>query len=298
MEHRRLLAHPEAHHPFAGSDLPLRIGGHAALETLIGRLYDRIGADAVLRPFFGRDLTNEREAQTRFFAEWIGGDNHYSDRAYLPLKHRHDLLPITHAVAEQWLARFGDALGSVVSDVEARRAIHDKVSMLALALVNAGREPSELRARGHGTCLRYKPAIESLGLASRGDAAALRRLVKRAPDIFDSAPHAARLLHLAVLGGREAVVELLLDAGGNANTPSPIKPLILVTPLGTARAKRRAKIEALLLARGAKGDIFTHACTHEDPRSREPLLAGYGEIDHPDSGAALRLYTLYHRVVM
>lgn len=39
-------------------------------------------------------------------------------------------------------------------------------------------------------------------------------------------------------------------------------------------------------------------CTHEDPRSREPLLAGYGEIEHPDSGGALRLYTLYHRVVM
>jgi aminoglycoside phosphotransferase (APT) family kinase protein len=39
-------------------------------------------------------------------------------------------------------------------------------------------------------------------------------------------------------------------------------------------------------------------CTHEDPRSREPLLAGYGEIDHPDREAALRLYTLYHRVVM
>ena len=39
-------------------------------------------------------------------------------------------------------------------------------------------------------------------------------------------------------------------------------------------------------------------CTHEDPHSREPLFAGYGEIDHPDSAAALRLYTLYHRVVM
>jgi aminoglycoside phosphotransferase (APT) family kinase protein len=39
-------------------------------------------------------------------------------------------------------------------------------------------------------------------------------------------------------------------------------------------------------------------CTHEDPRSREPLLAGYGEIDHPDPEEALWLYTLFHRVVM
>jgi Ser/Thr protein kinase RdoA (MazF antagonist) len=39
-------------------------------------------------------------------------------------------------------------------------------------------------------------------------------------------------------------------------------------------------------------------CTHEDPSSREPLLAGYGEIDHPDPEEALWLYTLFHRVVM
>jgi aminoglycoside phosphotransferase (APT) family kinase protein len=37
-------------------------------------------------------------------------------------------------------------------------------------------------------------------------------------------------------------------------------------------------------------------CTHEDPSSREPLLAGYGEINHPEQ--ALWLYTLFHRVVM
>jgi Ser/Thr protein kinase RdoA (MazF antagonist) len=39
-------------------------------------------------------------------------------------------------------------------------------------------------------------------------------------------------------------------------------------------------------------------CAHEDPRSREPLLAGYGEIDHPAPAEALWLYTLFHRVVM
>ena len=39
-------------------------------------------------------------------------------------------------------------------------------------------------------------------------------------------------------------------------------------------------------------------CTHEDPRSRQPLLAGYGAIDHPDPEQALWLYTLFHRVTM
>jgi truncated hemoglobin YjbI/ankyrin repeat protein len=295
MEHRRLLAHPEAHRPFVGSDLLQRIGGHAALEKLIDRLYDRIDADAVLRPLFGRDLINEREAQKRFFAEWLGGDSSYSDRAYLPLKHRHDLLPITRALAEQWLAHFRDALDPVVSDVEARRAIHDKVSILAMALVNEEQEPSELRARPHGTCLRYKPAIESITLARRGDTAALRRLVKRAPDILDSAPHAAHLLQLAVLGGRELVVEFLLDAGVNLNTPSPIKPLIFVTPLGAARTKRRTKIEALLLARGAKEDIFTHAFLGDLDRLQEDIARGSVQVIDP-AVDALQVTPVHHAV--
>jgi Ser/Thr protein kinase RdoA (MazF antagonist) len=39
-------------------------------------------------------------------------------------------------------------------------------------------------------------------------------------------------------------------------------------------------------------------CAHEDPRSREPVLAGYGKINHPDPEEALWLYTLFHRVSM
>ncbi len=45
MEHRRFLAHPEAHRPFAGGDLLQRIGGRTAVGLLIDRLYDRIGTD-------------------------------------------------------------------------------------------------------------------------------------------------------------------------------------------------------------------------------------------------------------
>src|SRR5262249_37299103 len=152
-----------------------------------------------------------------------------------------------------------EALDSAVSDVEARRAIADKVHVLAMALVNEGTQPSALRARPHGTCLRYEPAIEAIGLVRRGDAAELRRLVECAPDVLSSAPHAAHLLQLAVLGGRKGVVASLLDAGVDVNKPAPIEPLIFVTPLCAARRKRRSEIEGLLLARGAMEDIFTHA---------------------------------------
>jgi len=37
---------------------------------------------------------------------------------------------------------------------------------------------------------------------------------------------------------------------------------------------------------------------HEDPRSRQPLLDGYGPIGHPEPERALWLYTLFHRASM
>jgi hypothetical protein len=37
---------------------------------------------------------------------------------------------------------------------------------------------------------------------------------------------------------------------------------------------------------------------HEDARSHQPLLEGYGPIDHPEPERAMWLYTLFHRVSM
>src|SRR5215470_9312621 len=155
MDHRRFLARPDAHRPFAGGEMLARAGGPAAVETLVDRLYDRIDADGALRPLFGRDLTGERSAQKRFFTEWLGGEGVYSDQAHVPLAHRHDLLPITRALAGKWLAHFAAALEVAVADEGARRAIHDRTRVLAMVLVNEGEPPSALREHPHGTCLRY-----------------------------------------------------------------------------------------------------------------------------------------------
>jgi truncated hemoglobin YjbI/ankyrin repeat protein len=260
MEHRRFLTHAEAHRPFVGSDFFTRIGGRPTIEALIDGLYDGIEVDTALRPLFGRDLQNEREGQKRFFTEWLGGRGEYSDRAHSPIKHRHDLVPITRALARKWLVHFRQSLDRVVTDVAAREAIFEKASVLAMALVNENGPPSALRVESHGSCLRYAPAVEALAVARRGDAAALRRLLRRAPDILFSATLAARLLQIATFAGRRAVVEALLASGVDGNKPSSAdESLVFLTPLCAARAKHRKEIETLLLRHGAKEDIFTHA---------------------------------------
>jgi hypothetical protein len=82
------------------------------------------------------------------------------------------------------VAHFRNALNIAVADIDARRVIYEKVRALGLALVNESKPHTALRARSHGTCLRYKPAVESIELARRGNAAALRELLAHAPDIY------------------------------------------------------------------------------------------------------------------
>jgi hypothetical protein len=145
--------------------------------------------------------------------------------------------------------------------------------------------------------LRHGPAIESLGLARRGDAAKLRALLRHAPEVLASAPHAATLLHLAALAGRAAVVELLLRSGVDVNKPSPIETLIFVTPLCAARAKRRKEIELLLVRHGGKEDIFTHAFLGDLGRLQEDLVREPSSSQTVDPAVdALEITPIHHTV--
>jgi hypothetical protein len=100
-----------------------------------------------------------------------------------------------------------------------------------------------------------------------------------------------------VLGGRQTVVEFLLDAGVDVNKPSPIAPLIMVTPLCAARMKRRGAIEALLLRRGAKEDIFTHAFLGELDRLHEDIGRDARAVQAIDPAVdALQITPVHHAV--
>ncbi|HEX4540727.1 MAG TPA: hypothetical protein VH112_10820, partial [Acidimicrobiales bacterium] len=80
--HRRFLDLEPGLRPLEDRALFDRIGGQGTVDRLVDSLYDRFEADAVIRPFFGRDLANGRNRQKRFFAEWLGGPPRYSNSAW------------------------------------------------------------------------------------------------------------------------------------------------------------------------------------------------------------------------
>jgi ankyrin repeat protein len=109
--------------------------------------------------------------------------------------------------------------------------------------------------------------------------------------------YAARLLHLAAINGRTAVVELLLDSGVDVNKPSPIEPLVLLTPMCAARYKRRSAVQAVLEKRGALDDIFTRAFLGDVTGLDADLGADSGLAQAVDPAVdALEITPIHHAV--
>jgi hemoglobin len=279
LAHRCFLPHAPGFRPFRNTDLFARIGGQSAVDALVDALYDRFEADLVLRPLFGRDLRGERAKQKLFFAEWLGGPRRYSDASHAGLKHRHDGLPITRALAGRWLGHFRRAVEAAVAQEGDRDAIFAQAQLLAFAFVNQQVVPPRRRSferddaegaglQGVAWCgLDARTLARVSDLAHRGDARGVSAALDESPDVARST-YGARVLQAAVLAGRVDVVDVLLARGVDVDKPhyldvravgAAFERILFVTPLCAARAKRRTQVEARLLQAGAKDDLFTSA---------------------------------------
>jgi hemoglobin len=287
LEHRSLLDYPPGFRVFRGTDLFERIGGQPAVDRLVDLLYEGIGDDDQLRPLFGRDLVARRSMSKLFFAEWLGGPRRYSEQAYKGLGPSHAGLPITPALAGRWLGHFRRAMEATVAAGNDRGAIFAQVRSLAMALVSGRAAPARSSGRGNrlgGTDARGsgprngpqpvawcgiggRSVARARDLAHRGDAAGLDAALAQAPDLLHPS-FAAAIMQAAALAGRVEVVRLLLDRGVGADRPFylPVgvtglafERVIFVTPLCSARMKRRSVVESLLMAAGASEDVFTSA---------------------------------------
>jgi hemoglobin len=319
LKHRSLVNHALDSRPFRDTGLFERIGGQPAIDRLVDLLYEGIGDDDQLRPLFPRDLADSRSMQKLFFAEWLDGPRRYSAQAYKGLGSSHDGLPITPALAGRWLGHFRRAMEATVAAENDRTAIFAQVHSLAVALVSRPETPAGETVSGPwpvAWCGKGARIVtRSRDLARRGDLAGLGAALAGEPDLLLPS-FAAAIMQSAALAGRAEIVRMLLERGAGADRPFylPVgvtglafERVIFVTPLCASRMKRRSAVESLLLAAGARDDVFTAAFTGDlssltrmltaDPglaQAADPAvdILGITPVDHTVAGGqvpALRL---------
>ncbi len=98
------------------------VGGQDFFDDLVGRFYDAVETDPVLRPMYPKDLRGSRWRLAGFLAQYWGGPTHYSQRRGHPrLRMRHMPFRIGKAEREAWMAHMTASLDAArLSDGTAR----------------------------------------------------------------------------------------------------------------------------------------------------------------------------------
>lgn len=315
LDHRRLVPDPPDFRALRASGLFDRIGGQPAVDALVDALYDGIEADRQLRPVFPRRLDHSRSMQKLFFAEWLGGPATFRDRGGVAgLRQVHDDLPITPVLARRWFGHFRHAVEATVPTAADRTAMLTGARSIATALVNQP-EGVDNSAAVAWCGVRARILTRARQLAHRGDGDGLAAALAEAPDLLQPS-FAAAIMQSAVLAGRAEIVRMLLDHGVGPDVPFylPVgvtglafERVIYVTPLCAARLKRRPAAESLLIAAGAREDVFTAAFLGEinslgamlgaDPglaRATDPMtdVLDITPVEHAVAGGRVEAVTL------
>jgi hemoglobin len=87
-------------------------GGMPFFEALVGRFYDGVAEDPVLRPLYPEpDLGGARHRLTLFLAQYWGGPTTYDEeRGHPRLRMRHAPFAIGPSERDAWLARMREAV--------------------------------------------------------------------------------------------------------------------------------------------------------------------------------------------
>ncbi|MEO7908978.1 MAG: ankyrin repeat domain-containing protein, partial [Roseiflexaceae bacterium] len=244
----------------------------------------------------------EREHVKRFFEALFGGVPTYFDaEGSSGLMSRHAGISISRGMAGRWVKHFLHAFAEAVENPNIVADITPIITRLAMALVNRPDEPvpgERLHGSTYGADPRFLHHIQrddAAGIAA--SAAAQAQVLRR---------HGSRLLLIAAVRGKTQAVEELLRQGVNANAPALLSgsvatasglPMLPITPLCGALAKRRDLVVTLLVAHGAQYDIFTAACVGDLAAVRELLDVAPELVDAHDPASDVAQSTpLLHAV--
>ena len=113
------------------------VGGQPFFDALVDRFYERVEADAVLRPLYPDDLGPGKRALALFLAQYWGGPTSYSDEKGHPrLRMRHGGFVIGRRERDAWHAAMSASVRAAGLEPDVEQQLLDYFAMAADHLVN------------------------------------------------------------------------------------------------------------------------------------------------------------------
>jgi hemoglobin len=114
-------------------------GGEETFRRLVGRFYELVAGDPVLRPIYpGADLGPAEEHLRLFLIQYWGGPHTYNElRGHPRLRMRHAPFVIGAAERDAWLGHMRTALDELQLDPRLDAQLWDYLVAAAHSLVNA-----------------------------------------------------------------------------------------------------------------------------------------------------------------
>jgi hemoglobin len=116
-----------------------QVGGMPFFERLVDRFYAGVEHDDVLLPLYPDqpDLTGARHRLTLFLVQYWGGPTTYlEERGHPRLRARHSPFSIGGLERDRWLVHMRAAIDASDAAPDARRRLHDYMTMAANAMRN------------------------------------------------------------------------------------------------------------------------------------------------------------------
>ena len=115
-----------------------KAGGTPFFEALVGRFYDGVETDPLLRPVYPEpDLAGARHRLTLFLIQYWGGPTTYDDeRGHPRLRMRHAPFAIGPAERDRWLVHMRAAIADLAPPKDVAAELERYFSMAAEAMQN------------------------------------------------------------------------------------------------------------------------------------------------------------------
>jgi truncated hemoglobin YjbI len=286
--HKELRHRGEPVVAYPDAELWNAVGGSDGVAALIKDLYRRIELDELLRAAFPH--FNSGEA-TPFFMQWFGGSRGYSDDLAGGLLRRHQHRYISPKAAAAWLRCMREAVAARGLNAE---QIMRPLARIAKAMIHSPEtEPEELCKSCDAIQDVAQVQFETLlNDAAKGRTENVRKALEKNRTLASRrGMHNRTLAWVATYQNRAKILELVLKAGGDCNTPAcdPMRATmacdhvqmgtgVAVTPLAIAK-KWHPALVAPLMEHGAIDDVFTAAWLGDLPALRGHI-ARHPELVH------------------